>query len=129
MAIESQSPPRPIGADAGPVIENELPAYRALSRMAIASLVFGIGSILTFTSPYFVPLGVLAVVSGMMAQRSIRKLPDVLTGERMANVGVALALLFTLTAPDHRGRPGVDHRARGGPVHAELPRCLAVGEG
>ena len=81
-----------------PVIENELPAYRAMSRAAIAALVFGAASILTFLWPYFAAFGALALVCGLVAQRNIRRLPDILTGTRMANAGTALGLLFTLSA-------------------------------
>ena len=81
-----------------PVIENELPAYRALSRAAIAALVFGVASILTFLWPYFGVLGALAIVSGVAAQGKIRRMPDVLTGTKMANAGIGLGLFFTLSS-------------------------------
>lgn len=86
------------GATDRPANENELPAYRAMSRAAIASLILGGASILTFLSPYFGLLGVLAIAFGLAAQRNIRRLPDILTGTRMANAGTALGLLFTLSA-------------------------------
>lgn len=97
MASESTTPARPLAADL-PVIENEVPAYRALSRAAIASLVFGMASIFSFVSIYFVALGVLAIAFGVAAQRNIRRLPDVLTGSRMANAGTGLGLMFSLAA-------------------------------
>jgi hypothetical protein len=37
-------------------------------------------------------------VLGVLAQRKIRRLSDVYTGERMANAGIALGLLFSLSA-------------------------------
>lgn len=98
MAIDPTISVRPTELDSHPANENELPAYRAVSRLAIASLVFGIASILSFTSGYFAILGALAFVFGLLAQREIRKFPDVLTGARMANAGTALGLLFSLSA-------------------------------
>jgi hypothetical protein len=97
VASNPITPTKPAEAEVQ-VIENELPAYRALSRAAIACLILGAASILTFLWPYFAALGALAVVCGLVAQRNIRRMPDVLTGTKIANAGTALGLLFTLSA-------------------------------
>jgi hypothetical protein len=99
VAIDPSPPARPLGPETDPHIDNnEIPAYRAISPLATLSVVAGLGSIFTFTSPYFAILGVIAILLGVMARRSIRKLSDVLTGEKLANVGIGLGLMFSLSA-------------------------------
>lgn len=98
MAIDPKTIPRHTEGEIHPANENELPAYRAVSRLAIASLVFGISSILAFVAGYFALFGAIAIIFGLMAQRNIRSLPDTLTGSRMADAGIALGLLFSLSA-------------------------------
>ena len=97
MASEPTTPVHP-GAAERPVIDNQVAAYHAVSAAAIASLVFGIGAILSFVSIYFTFLGALAIAFGVIAQRNIRRLPDALTGTKMANAGTALGLLFSLSS-------------------------------
>ena len=97
MAIDPSTARRPIPGDLPPD-ENVVSTYRAITPLAIASLVFGIAAILSFLSAWFVMSGALAVISGVMAIRAIRRLPEALTGERMANVGIMLGLLFSLAA-------------------------------
>lgn len=98
MAIDPKTISPQADEDFHPANENELPAYRAVSRLAIASLVFGIASVFSFVAGYFALFGMIAIVFGLMAQRRIRSLPDVLTGSRMADAGIALGLLFSLSA-------------------------------
>jgi hypothetical protein len=83
-------------ADAA-VIDNELPAYRAISPGAIVTLVLGIASVFCFTSLWFLVVVALAMVIGLLSIRKIRRLPDVLTGAVYARVGIALALVFGLS--------------------------------
>jgi hypothetical protein len=78
------------------VIENELPAYRAISVRAIFSIVFGAVAIFTFAHPLFYVAAILAVVLGIVAHRAIRQYPDMLTGQGLANAGIALGLIFGL---------------------------------
>jgi hypothetical protein len=80
----------------GSVIENELPTYRAISLQAIFSLVFGVLALCTFAHPLFYAASILAVVLGFLARRTIRQYPDMLTGEGLANAGIALGLVFGL---------------------------------
>ena len=77
-------------------IENELPAYRAISVRAVFSLVCGAIAIFTFAHPFFYLAAILAVVLGIVAHRTIRQHPDMLTGHGIANVGIALGLIFGL---------------------------------
>jgi hypothetical protein len=79
-------------------IENEISNYRAISPMAIAAFVFGMATVLAFADLWFLVLGVLAVVAGFAALRKIGRMSDILTGEKMAKAGIALALAFSLSA-------------------------------
>jgi hypothetical protein len=79
-----------------PAIENELPAYRAISAQAISSLLFGVLSILSLASPMFLACAAIAVLLGILADRRIQRLPDVLTGRRFAHAGIVLGLVFGL---------------------------------
>jgi hypothetical protein len=97
VAIDPSTARRPISGDLPPD-ENVVSTYRAISPLAIASLVFGIAAILSFLSMWFAISGALAVASGILAIRAIHRLPEALTGERMANVGISLGLLFSLAA-------------------------------
>jgi hypothetical protein len=99
VAIDPNSPSRPVAADLDPIIiDNELPAYRAVHPLAILSLVFAVPAVLTYLSSFFAVFGAIAIVLGVLAQRKIRRFSDVYTGERMANAGIALGLLFALSA-------------------------------
>jgi len=91
------APPLEAAAEGSP-IENEISAYRAISRAAIVSVVLGLASVLAFVHPSFAALGVLAILAGAAAKRSIARVPDVLTGRPMADAGIGLALFFTLSA-------------------------------
>jgi len=77
-----------------PVIENEIPAYRAISRAAVISLLLGLSSLFCFADFTFLVLAVGAVVAGFMALRKIRQVPEILTGAGLARVGIALGLIF-----------------------------------
>jgi hypothetical protein len=79
-------------------IENEIPAYRAISAGAVFSLIFGILAILCYTHPFFLSFAALAVVLGILSDRKVQRLPDVLTGRGLAQAGIALGLTFGLTA-------------------------------
>lgn len=80
------------------VIENELPTYRAISPLAIGSLVLGIVAIFTFADPWFTLAGVAAVVLGLWADSKIRRYSDTLTGRGLAQAGIAMGLIFTLSS-------------------------------
>ncbi len=80
----------------GSVIENELPAYRAISNLAIFSVVCGALAIFCWAHPLFYIASALAVVLGFLAHRSIKQFPDMLTGQGIASAGIALGLIFGL---------------------------------
>jgi hypothetical protein len=86
------------GGTTAPAIENEIPAYRAISPRAVAALILGVLSVLAFADWRFLVLSALAVVLGWTADRNIQRWPDVLTGRRLAQAGVGLGLIFGLTS-------------------------------
>lgn len=98
MPLESQTPSAPSETGAGPVIENEIPAYRAISSLAVLSLVLGILSVFCFADLTFLIAAVAAIVTGFLADRRIQRLPDMLTGRGLAQGGLALGLVFGLAA-------------------------------
>lgn len=98
MALESQTSPAPSATDVQPVIENEIPAYRAISRLAVLSLVLGVLSVFCFADLTFLVAAVAAVVTGYLAERRIQRLPEILTGRGLAQAGLALGLIFGLAA-------------------------------
>jgi len=86
------------GAYSDSVIENEIASYRAISALAVTSLLLGGASILSFVSEFFYLSAIAAVISGLLAIRRIHRLPDVLTGQGMARVGIGMGLVFGLAA-------------------------------
>lgn len=78
-------------------IENEIPAYRAISPQAVVAVILGVLSVLSFASWYFLILAVGAVALGFLADRAISRAPDRLAGRGLAQVGIVLGLLFGLT--------------------------------
>jgi hypothetical protein len=81
-----------------PVIENELPSYRAISGGAVASLLLGLASVLSFADRWFIIVGIAAIVIGLLAVRRINRYDDVLTGRGLAQAGIALGLVFSLSS-------------------------------
>ncbi len=98
MAIDSNpTSPKP-GLDSISAIENEFPTYRAISPQAVVSLVFGAVSVLCFMHWFFLVFAVAAIVLGAYADRKIQRVPDVLTGRGLAQLGIALGLVFSVSA-------------------------------
>jgi hypothetical protein len=79
-------------------IENEIPTYRAISSLAILSLILGLIALFSLIESFFIGVAVLAVAAGLYADWKIRRLPDVLTGRTLAQAGVALGLIAGLGA-------------------------------
>jgi hypothetical protein len=79
-----------------PVIENEIPTYRAISARATLSVVFGLLSVFSFAHPFFYVFSILAIGFGIWAHQTIRRFPDMLTGQGLANAGIGLGLVFGL---------------------------------
>ena len=101
VALDPNAPPRTRDDRGASAIDNEIPAYRAVSGLAITSLLLGSLTALTFIDQAFLLAGVAAVVCGLLAQRKIRRMPDVLTGIPMAQAGIALAVFLGLGATTH----------------------------
>lgn len=98
MATESQAPAVPDTSVRTSAIENEIPAYRAVSPGAVASLLLGLTAALTFADWWFLIAAVLAVLLGILAERKIRRFPDQFTGRALAQAGIALGLIFGVSA-------------------------------
>jgi hypothetical protein len=98
VAIDPNAPPASAPPERSPVIDNEIPAYRAISPMAVVSLLLGLLSALSFASPTFLLAGAGAIVLGLLADRKIKKLPDILTGRKLAQAGIGLGLAFALSS-------------------------------
>jgi len=98
VASDSKSVPGSIKDIDSPVIENEIPAYRAVSAGAVTSLVLGLASVFCFTSLWFLFLVAASVLFGWNALRTIRRLPEILTGAGLAKAGIGFGLVFGLTS-------------------------------
>lgn len=96
MAIDQNLAKESTEASRSSAIENELPAYRAISAQAIISLLLGVLSILSIADSTFLAAAAAAVVLGILADRKIQRFPDMLTGKGFAQAGVALGLIFGL---------------------------------
>ncbi|MDR3621841.1 MAG: DUF4190 domain-containing protein [Paludisphaera borealis] len=98
MAIDQETTPTTTDLNANwPVIENEIPTYRAVSTRAIFAVICGLLAVFSFAHPIFYLFAVLAVILGVTADRSIQRHPEMLTGQTMARVGVLLGLVFGLS--------------------------------
>jgi hypothetical protein len=95
VSLDSRSATAP---ESVPVIENELPSYRAISAGAVASLLLGLVSILSFADYWFLVAGAAAVVVGALSVRRINRYNDVLTGRGLAQAGIAMGLVFSVSA-------------------------------
>jgi hypothetical protein len=98
VAIEPHAPPASLPETPAPAIENEIPSYRAIHPLAVVSPILGALSLLSFIHLAFVVAGVAAILTGARASRTIRRMPEVLTGRGPAQAGIALGLVFSLSA-------------------------------
>ncbi len=98
MAIDPRAPARSETMSGASAIENEIPAYRAISGMAVFSFLLGLASLLCFIDPWFLLAGAGAMFTGFLAQRKILRYSDVLTGAGFAQAGIAMALVFGLSS-------------------------------
>ncbi len=87
FAIDSRAQDR-IGRDA------ELPSYRAVSALAVASAILGLLSALALLDWAMGILPAITVLVGSRALQRIRANPDELTGGVWARLGIGLALVF-----------------------------------
>ena len=68
--------------------------YRALSSLAVISLVAGVLSLLVFVDWMLAVVPLVGIAAGVLALRQIRSSPDAYTGEHLALAGTMLAALF-----------------------------------
>lgn len=92
MNVELQSPAR-LSCEPD---EEELASYRALSTLAVVSLVLGVLSMVAFLDWTLSIVPLAGIVAGSAALWRIGRQPDELTGSRLAAVGVVLSVLFLL---------------------------------
>jgi hypothetical protein len=85
------------------VIPNQLPAYRAISPLAVFSVFFGILASFSFAHSFFYVFAILAVAMGILAIRAIQHYPDMLTGGSLAKAGITLGLIFGLISATYTG--------------------------
>lgn len=90
MAVEPTAPS--VGLD------YVIPAYRAVSPSAVASLLLGLLAGASFVEPTFFAAAVLAILVGLAAERTIRRMPEIYTGRGLAQAGIALGMVFGLAA-------------------------------
>lgn len=79
-------------------IDNEIAAYRAITPASILSLICGLLAVLSFTSWFFLAFTIAAILLGLRAERRIRRDPEIWTGRKMAQAGMAIGLVFGLSA-------------------------------
>ena len=101
MAIDSNSSTGSISDLESSVIENEIPTYRAVSAGAVTSLILGLASVFCFTSLWFLLVVAASIFFGWNALRTIRRLPDILTGASLAKAGIGFGLVFGLSSITH----------------------------
>jgi hypothetical protein len=77
----------------------EYARYKAVSTAAVASLVVGLLSLLTFLDFWFAFIPVVGLVLGAVALKKIRANPEELTGEPVAKLGLALNLVIGIAGP------------------------------
>jgi hypothetical protein len=82
----------------GSVIENELPTYRAISRLAVFSVIFGFLALFSFAHWLFYLFAILAILAGIAANVAIKRYPDILTGRGLASAGITMGLIFGLAS-------------------------------
>lgn len=85
-------------ADDSPAIENEIPTYRAISPLAVASAILGATSIFSFADDFFWLVALAAIITGAIAARRITQYPDIYTGLNFARIGIGLGLIFGLSS-------------------------------
>ena len=70
--------------------------YRAISKTAVACLVFGILGLLSFLGTVFVILPVFGLCFGLLATSNLKRFPNELTGRKAARIGTILNLVCLL---------------------------------
>jgi hypothetical protein len=79
-------------------LENELSGYKSISGSAIFSAIMGGLSALMFVDWKFLFFPVLAIFFGATSLRRINRYADIYTGQKIAQAGIGLAVIFTLVS-------------------------------
>jgi len=77
---------------------DELGHYRSLCTLAVVALVLGICSVLAFASPLMLIVPLSAAATALLAMRSISASAGGLSGLRLAQLGLALAVFFAVAS-------------------------------
>ena len=67
--------------------------YQAVSKSAVASVIFGVLGLSAFLHQIFLLLPLLALLFGFLALKAIRQWPDELVGKSAAKIGLILGLV------------------------------------
>ncbi len=94
----AQMPSSSSSSPAVSAIENEIANYRAITPLAIISLILGVFSVLAFANIYLAAISVAAIAAGALAIRKIQRFPDLYTGKVFAQAGIVIALIFGTSA-------------------------------
>jgi hypothetical protein len=128
VAIDQNvTPSSPSAAAPVSAVDNEIPAYRAISPVAVISVIFGVLAVLSFANWFFLSCAVIAVALGIYADRKIQRFSDTLTGRRLAQAGTALGLIFGLTAVSIGLVQNVIQKREAAKFARELERVLKDG--
>lgn len=98
MALDQDLTPSPPKIAPGSGVDNEIATYRAIVPSAVLSLICGLLAVFSFTSWAFLAFTALAFGFGLRAERRIARDPEIWTGRKMAQAGIALGLVFGLAA-------------------------------
>jgi hypothetical protein len=80
-------------------VPDEFLQYRALSSLAVISLIVGLLSVLTLFDWFWLVLPVCGILLGVCAWRNVKSRPTELTGLALAKLAVALSVLFLFAGP------------------------------
>ena len=80
--------------DLEPDVDDAYLQYRALSSLAVASLVLGAASLSTFLGWWLAVVPVTGIALGLIARRRIARLPRELTGKGIAVAGILTSVVF-----------------------------------
>ncbi|MEZ6096974.1 MAG: DUF4190 domain-containing protein [Pirellulaceae bacterium] len=72
--------------------------YRAVSKAAIAGVVFSVMGLLSFWAPIFVLVSALAIGFGLIGALNVRRYPEELVGAGVAKVGMLLGFVSLVGA-------------------------------
>jgi hypothetical protein len=81
----------------------EYSRYKALSAAAVATLILGILSLMSFLYVWFVAIPIVGLLLGIVALKKIRANPEELTGEAVAKAGLALCVAIGIAGPSYLG--------------------------